>query len=70
MTRQEFNDSRFHVNTWVLYRNEMKYVIAIDFDEALFALVDEKLDTPADEWKWVRCESITVKPKLAVVVKK
>jgi len=69
MTRYEFNNSRFHANTWVVYENEMKYVIAIDFEEALFALTDEKANIPAEEWRWVRCESVTTKPKLTVVTK-
>ena len=67
MTRQEFNNSSFHANTWVAYQNELKYVIAINFDEALFALTDEKADIHPEEWRWVRCESVTVRPKLTVV---
>lgn len=67
MTRDEFNSSRFNANTWVLYEDELRYVIAIDFEEALFALTEEKAPVPAEEWRWVRCESVTVRPRLMVI---
>tara|TARA_R110002096_G_C14201366_1_gene688979 strand:- start:310 stop:528 length:219 start_codon:yes stop_codon:yes gene_type:complete len=60
MTRVEFNNSRFTANTWVNYDGDVKYVAAISFDEALFALIDQKEDVPVDEWSWVRCENVSI----------
>ena len=58
MKRFEFDIADFGVNTWVTYKGDKKYVISLSFPEGLFALVDEKCDVPADDWSWVRCESV------------
>lgn len=58
MNRAEFDVTGFHANMWVIYKGERRYVAAADFEERLFALIDEKKETPVDEWKWVRCESV------------
>ena len=43
---------------YVMYEGVKHYVIASNFTEGLFALVPERAPTPADEWQWVRCESV------------
>ena len=67
MTRHEFNNTGFHSNTWVEYKGELMYVIAVDFEEGLFALVHDRKPYPADEWTWARCESVSKKANLKVV---
>ena len=58
MNRVEFDATGFHADMWVIYQGERHYVVSVDFEERLFGLIDDKHDVPADEWKWVRCESV------------
>ena len=58
MSINEFNNMRHGVNQWVVYNGKKYYVISVDFREALFGLVDDKVDTPPDEWLWCRCENV------------
>lgn len=58
MTLTEFDNTPHHANMWVMYQDEKHYVISVDFQERLFALVEEKEAAPMDEWRWVRCENI------------
>ncbi|GEM_PF-1177360 len=60
MQRAEFNTMSHHANMYVRYCDETHYVISVNFTEALFALVPDKDDYPADEWTWVRCESVSL----------
>ena len=60
MTLEEFNNSRFGANMFVMYQGKDHYVISLDFEEALFGLVPDKNDYDPEEWKWVRCENIVV----------
>jgi len=54
----EFDTTDFHLNMWVIYKNKRCYVASVNYVERLFALIDEKKQTPADEWNWVRCENV------------
>lgn len=47
-----------HANMWAMYEGEKHYIIASNFPEGLFALTKDKVYTPAEEWAWVRCESV------------
>jgi len=67
MQRAEFNSMRHNANTFVEYDNSVYYVIAVNFSEALFALVPDNSNYPADEWTWVRCESVTLRKPAEVV---
>lgn len=58
MNRVEFDATSFHADMWVIYKGVRLYVVSVDFEERLFGLIDDKRDTPADEWKWTRCESV------------
>jgi len=58
MKRFEFDNLEHHANMWVIHQGKKYYVISVCFPEALFGLVPQKEDYPADEWSWVRCESV------------
>jgi len=58
MHRAVFNIMKHHAHMYVMYRGARHYVIATNLNEGLFALVPERVPTPADEWQWVRCESV------------
>lgn len=58
MTRDEFNNARFHANQWATYEGDRYYIISMSFPEGLFGLVSEKADIAPEEWNWVRCESV------------
>lgn len=58
MNRAIFNTMKHHTHMHVMYESVKHYVIASNFTEGLFALVPERAPTPADEWQWVRCESV------------
>ena len=60
MNIAEFKETGFHADMWVIYEGERKYIISVSFPEALLGLCDRKEDTPADEWTWVRCESVEI----------
>lgn len=58
MKRFEFDTMDHHANMFVNYMGKSHYVISVNFPEALFGLVPQKEDYPADEWSWVRCENV------------
>ena len=58
MHRAIFNTIKHHAHMYVMYEGVKHYVIASNFSEGLFALVPERDHIPADEWQWVRCESV------------
>jgi hypothetical protein len=64
MNIEQFKNTMWHPDMWVVYNGEFKYVISVDFIECLVGLVDEKKDIPADEWSWARCENIDLIKKV------
>lgn len=60
MHPHEFDNTRFSAHTWVMYKGKRFFMIAVNFDERLFALVEEKAAVPVDEWLWVRCENVEI----------
>jgi len=58
MTIDEFNKTRFGGGMWAKYKGEKYLVISVIFPEALFGLIPNEEDTPADEWMWARCENV------------
>lgn len=67
MNRATFNTMEHHAHMYAMYEGAKHYVIASNFNEGLFALVPERKQTPADEWQWVRCESVEL-IKMGVVL--
>ena len=67
MQRAEFNSMAHHANMYVEYEGDLYYVIATNLSEALFALVPSKDKFPADEWMWVRCESVSLRKPAKVI---
>lgn len=63
MTPEEFDNTPFSGNMFVMHNGEKKFVVSSDFPERLFGLLPEKPETFADEdWRevqWVRCENVT-----------
>jgi hypothetical protein len=60
MTITQFNDTKFAVGmTMRLHKsNELKLIVAVDFEEALLAyLID---DFNEKSISWVRCENVTI----------
>jgi hypothetical protein len=53
MTIEEFNNTRFGAGDSVIYKNELWPIVAVEFEEALFAITV----AVADQMNWVRCEN-------------
>lgn len=51
MNRATFNAIEHHAHMHVMYEGAKHYVIASNFNEGLFALVDSKTDTPPELWQ-------------------
>jgi len=70
MTIDEFNSMLHSVDMWCKHKGIIYFIVSSNFDQALFGLIPDKEDIPADEWMWVRCENIDFlgvlnsKPKL------
>jgi hypothetical protein len=60
MNHKEFDEFRWGVNIYVEHKGIIKYVIAVDFEERLLALVFDRRYCPTEEWEWVRCENVEV----------
>jgi len=59
MSIEEFNNTRFGAGDSVIYKNELWPIVAVEFEEALFAIPNERGITVAvaDQMDWVRCQS-------------
>lgn len=60
MTRDEFDSTRWGANMYANHDGAKKYIVAVDFEEGLIALINEKREVPAEEFQWVRCESVEI----------
>ncbi len=60
MTIEEFNNKRFGGNMFCTHQGEKKFIMSVDFNEALLGLTNEQEDIPPEEWEWVRCENVTI----------
>lgn len=68
MEISEFNNTRFGAGDSVLYKNEIWPIVAVDFEESLFAIPNERGITVevSDQMTWVRCENCKYIQKLNV----
>lgn len=58
MTIQQFNNTRFGNGMKVIYKNEIFPIVAVDFEEALFAIPNIRGIETDSETTWVRCENV------------
>lgn len=56
MTKEEFNDCKFHKGMQAKYYGDVRNIIGVNFVEKLIGLADET----SDEIEWVRCENIAL----------
>jgi len=60
MTIEQFNKTRFGNGMKVIYKNEIFPIVAVDFEEALFAIPNSRgIETDSDN-TWVRCENVSL----------
>lgn len=62
MTPEQFDNTGFTGNMYVIHEEQKKFVVSCNFPERLFGLLPEKPsdDEEFDPWdiEWVRCENV------------
>ena len=59
MTIEEFNKTGFTGNMQCEFKNRIRDIFSINFDQALIGLVEDCHGCDDGDIEWVRCENVT-----------
>lgn len=57
MTIEEFNNTKFSIHDWAIYKGAKYKIASVDFEEQLIGLLMNNDPENPKEISWVRCEN-------------
>lgn len=58
MTKEEFDNEQWCINTEVIYNAIVCRVVGVDFSEGLIAIINKNEDIKTEPFVWVRFENV------------